>query len=455
MQNPHKSSEKGKGPAGLNGRPNFFSVGRKPVLELPTGLGTRLDKVYVLMNASNVLFDDLGTPPALDTGWFLFGSVTSGDTLVRTAIDSPTFKIGRRSEMDLTLRSPRVSGQHAEIILVGETLFIRDLGSRNGTYVNRKRVDQVTPIGEGDHIELADTEFRIEYRPSQVLPPSSKGSLHDTMDEIETFESAWVLSQLDELIGSRAVVPHYQVIMGLMHSSPIGYEALARSSVSGLENPGTMFETAKLADREAELSLLCRAQAVELGCQLPKGSSIFLNTHPAESLHDHVLPSLHHLRAIAPEHTLVVEIHEGAIDDLSSVRRFIDELKDLEIGIAYDDFGSGRSRLVELIQAPPNFLKFDIGLIRNIHKSPKQQQRMLKILVEMVHDMGTRAVAEGVEKRHEAECCRDLGFDFLQGYFFGRPKPVDGFLPQADEAIGTRTGGDPSIETMAIFGDPE
>ncbi len=407
------------------------------------------------MHASNVLFDDLGTPAGIDTGWFLFGCVAQGETLTRVPVNSPTFKIGRKSEMNLTLRSPRVSGHHAEILLVGEALFLRDMGSRNGTFVNRKRVDQVTPVGEGDHIELADIEFRVEYRPSQVIQPGGQGTLNETMDEIETFESAWVLSKLDELIDKRAVVPHYQVIMGLLHSSPLGYEALARSSVSGLENPGTMFETAKLVNREVELSLLCRAQAVESGCQLPKGSSIFLNTHPAESLHDDVLPSLRQLRLAAPEHTLVVEIHEGAIDDLCSIRRFIDELKDLQIGIAYDDFGSGRSRLVELIQAPPDFLKFDIGLIRDIHKSPQQQQRMLKILVEMVHDMGTQAVAEGVEKRHEAECCRDLGFDFLQGYFFGRPKPVDDFLSTGDDAEGTHTSGDPSIETMAIFGHPE
>ncbi|MEZ6051363.1 MAG: EAL domain-containing protein [Planctomycetaceae bacterium] len=405
------------------------------------------------MNSSNVLLDETRSPATLDTGWFLFGSQSPGDTLIRVPVTSATFKIGRRSGMDLTLRSPRVSGIHAEILLVGETLFIRDLGSRNGTFVNRKRVDQVTPIGEGDHIELADMEFRIEYRPSQIRQHGGKNHLNDTMDEIETFESNWVLSQLNELIENRAIVPHYQVIMGLLHSSPLGYEALARSSVSGLENPGVMFETAKLVNREAELSLLCRAQAVEMGCQLPKGSSIFLNTHPAESLHDDVLPSLRQLRQIAPAHTLVVEIHEGAIDDLCSIRRFIDELKELEIGIAYDDFGSGRSRLVELIQAPPDFLKFDIGLIRNIHKSPNQQQRMLKILVEMVHDMGTRAIAEGIEKRHEAECCRDLGFDYLQGYFFGRPKPVSDFLVTVDTSAGTHSSGDPSMETMAIFGD--
>ena len=75
---------------------------------------------------------------------------------------------------------------------------------------------------------------------------------------------------------------------------------------------------------------------------------------------------------------------------------------------------------------------------------------MLKILVEMVHDMGTQAIAEGVERRPEAECCRDLGFDYLQGYFFGRPKSVEAFL-ELQNTEGTHSGGDPSVETMAVF----
>lgn len=348
-------------------------------------------------------------------------------SLTRIPIDADRFTLGRRPGMDLTLTSPRVSGRHAEIVVAGENLFIRDLGSKNGTFVNRRRVTDMTPIGEGDHIEVADLEFRIEFSPTQAALQNQKGSYSETCGEMATFESAWVLTQLDELIDHRAVTPHFQAIVALYNNSTIGYEALARSEVNGLENPAAMFQTAHLASREVELSLVCRDQAVRLGRQLPVGSRIFLNTHPAEGLQIDVLPSLQRLRDEAPDHELVVEVHESAIEDLRVVRQFIDELKGLEIQIAYDDFGAGRSRLVELIQAPPDFLKFDRSLIAGIENAPEKQRKMLKVLVDMVHDMGTFALAEGIETRDEANCCRDLGFNFVQGYFYGRPAPVESF----------------------------
>lgn len=361
------------------------------------------------------------------TNWFLFGAIAPGESLIRIAITKDRFVLGRRPGMDLTLLSQRVSGRHAEIVVAGDALFIRDLGSKNGTFVNRRRVTDMTPIGEGDHIELADIEFRVEYAPSSVPAFNQKGSYSETCGEIDTFEAAWVLTQLDELIDRHAVTPVFQAIVAVYNDSTVGYEALARSPISGLENPCTMFEMARLANREVELSLVCRERAVHLGCDLPAGSRIFLNTHPAESLRVDVLPSLQRLREIVPQHELVVEVHEAAIDDLKVVRRFIHELAEINVAIAYDDFGAGRSRLVELIQAPPDFLKFDRSLICGIDSAPEKQRKMLKILVDMVHDMGTFALAEGIETRDEAECCRDLGFNFVQGFFYGQPAPVEHF----------------------------
>jgi EAL domain-containing protein (putative c-di-GMP-specific phosphodiesterase class I) len=364
---------------------------------------------------------------ATEANWFLFGAIAPGESLIRIAINKDRFVLGRRPGMDLTLLSQRVSGRHAEIVVAGELLFIRDLGSKNGTFVNRRRVTDMTPIGEGDHIELADIEFRVEYAPTSMPAFNQRGSYSETCGEIDALEGAWVLTQLDELIDRHCVIPHYQQIVAVFNNSTVGYEALARSPVVGLENPYTMFETARLANREVELSLVCRERAVQLGRALPAGSRIFLNTHPAECLQVDVLPSLRKLRNLAADHELVVEVHEAAIDDLKVVRRFIDELAELNIAIAYDDFGAGRSRLVELIQAPPDFLKFDRSLIAEIDMAPDKQRKMLKILVDMVHDMGTFALAEGIETRAEAECCRDLGFNFVQGYFYGKPAPVEDF----------------------------
>ncbi len=309
----------------------------------------------------------------IETGWFLCGCLAPGESLVRVPICSESFILGRRPGLDLTLGSSRVSGKHAEILVIGGNLFIRDLSSKNGTFVNRRRVSHLTPISPGDHIELADLEFRVEYQPSQTAACSSAGSYSETNPELEAMESAWMFTQLDELILNRAVTPYYQVIVREEDRSAMGYEALARSNVAGMENPASMFQAAEFVNREVELSLVCRVQAVGIGRLLAKGSQIFLNTHPSESLQIDVLPSVRKLRDMAPEHKLVVEVHERAIDDLKTVRRFIAELKEIGVGIAYDDFGAGRSRLLELIQAPPDYLKFDVSLIRNIHHAPDQQ----------------------------------------------------------------------------------
>ena len=339
------------------------------------------------------------------------------------SVDSELFTIGRRPGVNLQLASPRVSGRHAEVLLIGQHLFIRDLGSTNGTFVNRRRVKQPTPIGDGDHIEVADVEFKVEFRdPGRNTAGSAQKK---TAQSLDSFEPDWILSQFEQLLREKAVVPFYQPIHDLRNRSIVGYEALARSAMCGLENPGLMFQTAQLVHREIELSMVCRFRAVEVARQLPAERRIFVNTHPQESLAVDVLPSVKQLRRDYPEVRLVVEIHEGTVQDPRSFREFSNELKELNVELAYDDFGAGRSRLVELVKAPPHFLKFDACLVRDIHLATAHQWKMMKILIDMAHDFPTIALAEGIESQEEAEACRDLGFDMAQGYYFGRPVSIE------------------------------
>ena len=96
-------------------------------------------------------------------------------------------------------------------------------------------------------------------------------------------------------------------------------------------------------------------------------------------------------------------------------------LQDTQIQLAYDDFGAGQAPLLELIQAPPDYLKFDIGLIRDIHLQPPRGQQVIKTLVDIAKDLGIATLAEGVEVAEEAEVCVKLGFELAQGYFYSRP----------------------------------
>ena len=89
--------------------------------------------------------------------------------------------------------------------------------------------------------------------------------------------------------------------------------------------------------------------------------------------------------------------------------------------MAYDDFGAGQARLIDLIEVPPDYLKFDICLVRDIHNGSEQRRGMLETLVRMAHDLGVAVLAEGIECEAEGQVCHRLGFDYAQGYHYGRP----------------------------------
>jgi EAL domain-containing protein (putative c-di-GMP-specific phosphodiesterase class I) len=89
------------------------------------------------------------------------------------------------------------------------------------------------------------------------------------------------------------------------------------------------------------------------------------------------------------------------------------------MSLAYDDFGAGQARLLELSEAPPDFLKLSMRLIHGIDQAPSSRHRVLRSLVALARDLGTKTIAEGIETPGEAAVCADLGFDLAQGYHFG------------------------------------
>jgi EAL domain-containing protein (putative c-di-GMP-specific phosphodiesterase class I) len=131
--------------------------------------------------------------------------------------------------------------------------------------------------------------------------------------------------------------------------------------------------------------------------------------------------SLRELRELAPDTQIVLEIHEGAVADIAQMRELHAALEAMNILLAYDDFGAGQARLVELVEVPPAYLKFDLKLVHDIHHATNERQRMLASLVQMVRDLGIAALAEGVETSEEHEICRQMGFQFAQGFYFGHP----------------------------------
>ena len=151
---------------------------------------------------------------------------------------------------------------------------------------------------------------------------------------------------------------------------------------------------------------------------------LYLNTHPAEIVTFGLLKSLQELRDINPQQPVTLDVHEAAVTDLQTMRKLRDSLESLDIQLAFDDFGAGQSRLIELTEVMPDLVKFDLHMIRDIHLAPPSQQQMLRTLVRMVSDLGITPLAECVECEGEHTVCCDIGFRLGQGYFYGKPASV-------------------------------
>lgn len=334
------------------------------------------------------------------------------------------FRIGRRWDLDLVLTSPTVSWEHAEIFEDRGVLKVLDLGSSNGTAVNGRPVLAPEALAEGDVIQIALEELRLGRAAS--IEALQRRTMNIAVVSLES-TPAEQAQRFAEMMRARAVTAVFQPIVSLRGGERLGFELLGRGAFEPL--PGSPVELLDLASRlgaATELSELFRARGLEIAAEhLPEGSRVFTNTHPAE-LKDpaRLLRSVRDLREQVPGLLLTLEVHERAVAGLASLREIRARLHDLGVQLAFDDFGVGQSRLLELGEAPPDILKYDASLIRDLDATLSGRRTVLSSLLRVAADLGVVNVAEGVETERDLEACRDLGFDGAQGYHLGRPAPA-------------------------------
>lgn len=366
-------------------------------------------------NAASQILAEVEKEPS----WTLLRGASEGNDEQSILVHPSPFSVGRRPGCSMQLNYKTISGNHAELSEDNGQLWVTDLNSTNGTYVNGRRITERVPLREEDLLQFADIAFRVKSE--------RRATTCQTMQE-DMCDNALALVQFDRLMENRLVTPFYQPIIDLKSGAFRGYEVLARSRLFGLESCAAMFDAASRLNMEVELSRMLRWEGVREGLNLPNNSTLFVNTHPLEIRREGLVDSMASARQLSLDVPIILEVHEAAITDPSEMRELRSQLKELNIGIAYDDFGAGQTRLSELIEAPPDYLKFDISLVRNIDKASPERQRTLESLVRVALDLGVNPLAEGIETPAEADVCRSMGFLTAQGYHFGRPAPVRQFL---------------------------
>ncbi len=121
---------------------------------------------------------------------------------------------------------------------------------------------------------------------------------------------------------------------------------------------------------------------------------------------------------------ITMEITESeSLSDFADVRDFIQQVREYDTRIAIDDFGSGYSNFSYLVELQPDYIKIDGSIISGILED-KKSMLVTESIIDLAHKTGAKIVAEFVSSDELADCLRELGVDYLQGFALGKPAPM-------------------------------
>jgi EAL domain-containing protein (putative c-di-GMP-specific phosphodiesterase class I) len=264
----------------------------------------------------------------------------------------------------------------------------------------------------------------------------SERAVHRSMDEAmrmclaeQRREEESSAAGLAGILADGGVVTLFQPIVDLQDRSVVGHEVFSRGPAgSGLEDPERLFVAAERSGRILDLERLCRRQALlGSGRHLTHGAKLFLNTS-TPALHDPELEGKGFLgelerQGLSPG-DVVLEIKERvAVEDRPAQRNALRHLKRAGLGIAIDDMGAGYASLQSIVELEPDFLKFDIALVRNIDRS-QIKRSLLETVVELSQRIGASVIAEGIEAEAEFRTLKEMGVPLGQGHYLAPPEPV-------------------------------
>lgn len=226
----------------------------------------------------------------------------------------------------------------------------------------------------------------------------------------------------------------FQPIISLPHRRAVGYEALLRARAQDGQPvaPPAVFDMAQGESECVFLDRLCRYLHVAnfLASAAAPDTWLFLNVNPLVSVqgkeHGTFFEEMLAHHGI-PAHRVVIEVLEGEIQQEEQLAASVDYYKSLGCLVAIDDFGAGHSNFDRIWRIAPHIVKLDRAMISQA-TSNGVVRRLLPRLVSMIHESGSLALMEGIETEDQALISMDAGFDFVQGYYFGRPNETIGPL---------------------------
>ncbi len=400
--------------------------------QLPT-LGAVLDEVRQLVDdrgSVGLVYFDLGSGPQLDVshGWLAYDALLRGFAHSLRGLASEGL-VGPRDRLaTLSVRSDKFL-----LFLEGPSGAPLDSGSLQALALRlRERLQRSLP-GDGTLPARFCDGHALLHRDPMLR---TERLIHRALDEAmlmswrrHASEQDHRAQGLDALIDRGEIACFLQPIVHLGSLQLLGHEIFSRGPVgSPYEDAEILFALAERTGRLVDLERLCRSRALlTVRRHLPPGAKLFLNTS-ARALNDSDVAGAGFVRLVerqglAPA-DVVLEINERvAFEGRNDYGAALRQLKREGFRIAIDDMGAGFSSLHSVVELEPDYMKFDVALVRNIDRS-QIKRSLLETLVELASKIGAEVIAEGIESEPELLAVHRIGVGLGQGRHLAPPTAV-------------------------------
>jgi EAL domain-containing protein (putative c-di-GMP-specific phosphodiesterase class I) len=239
------------------------------------------------------------------------------------------------------------------------------------------------------------------------------------------------MRKLREAIDQDLFLLRYQPIVDIVSGETSHHEVLVRLRVDDdkIVSPDMFLPAAIRFGLMAEIDAWMIDHAIEayaLHCQndesLRFAINLSANAFETEDLASYVQSRLDEHGVAASK--IMFEITENlAVRHLSHVEKQITALREMGCEVALDDFGKGYSSLGYLQQLSVDYIKIDGSFIRNLATNTVDQ-KMVRLIAEIGREAGMKTIAEYVQSGPVFSLLAELGVDYAQGYYVGKPAAV-------------------------------
>ncbi|MBU1692131.1 MAG: EAL domain-containing protein [Gammaproteobacteria bacterium] len=301
--------------------------------------------------------------------------------------------------------------------------------------LNNQKIKTTASIGIASYPRDGDTPDFLLKAADAALYEAKKSGRNRVVEARDKREVYSIAAKLNTAIESNRLMPAYQVIVDLKTGKPVAEEALARL----IDESGNVIEATDFISAAMELQLthlvdyqIIRQTMSHCAANIASGGqdiAHFVNISADLLLHQDLVQGLFAEAQAAciscgvdlgPTKPMVLEITERQLlGDANAVKAKLAPFIDFGMRLAIDDFGSGYSSFQYLADLPISFLKIEGSLIKQL--KDKRVRQIVKRISDIAKDLQLTTIAEFVEDADTAEILCELGIDWAQGYFFGRP----------------------------------